>query len=39
LKEGRSKLEALELARREIRKLGYDHPFFWAAFILVGEAQ
>jgi CHAT domain-containing protein len=37
LKEGKSKLEALRLARDEIRKSGYDHPFFWAPFILVGE--
>jgi CHAT domain-containing protein len=33
--EGKSKLEALRSARRETRK-NYDHPFFWAAFILVG---
>ncbi len=39
LREGKSKLEALELARDEIRKAGYDHPFFWAPFILVGEAD
>ncbi len=39
LKEGKSKLDALKLARTEIRQLGYDHPFFWAPFILVGEAD
>lgn len=39
LKEGKSKLEALRLARNEIRKDGYDHPFYWAPFILVGEVQ
>ena len=39
LKEGKSKLEALKLARDEIRKAGYDHPFFWAPFILVGEVN
>ncbi len=39
LKEGKSKLEALKLAREEIRKSGYDHPFFWAPFILVGEVK
>ena len=39
LKEGKSKLEALKLARGEIRKAGYDHPFFWAPFILVGEVN
>jgi tetratricopeptide (TPR) repeat protein len=37
IKEGTGKLEAIKLARAEIRKEGYDHPFFWAPFILVGE--
>lgn len=39
VKEGKPKLEALNLARREIRAEGWDHPFFWAPFILVGEVQ
>jgi CHAT domain-containing protein len=39
LKEGKPKLEALRLARKEIRDQGYDHPFFWAPFILVGEVE
>jgi len=39
LREGKNKLEALKLARDEIRKAGYDHPFFWAPFILVGETD
>ncbi len=39
LREGKNKLEALKLARDEIRKAGYDHPFFWAPFILVGEVN
>ena len=39
VKEGKSKLEALDLARKEIREAGYDHPFFWAPFILVGEVR
>jgi tetratricopeptide (TPR) repeat protein len=39
MKAGKSKLEALKLARQEIRKAGSDHPFFWAPFILVGEAN
>jgi len=39
LKEGRNKLEALRLAREEIRKAGYDHPFYWAPFLLVGEVN
>ena len=39
LKEGHSLLSALHMSRKEIRKQGYDHPFFWAPFILVGEAS
>jgi len=39
LRQGKNKLEALRLARDEIRKAGYDHPFFWAPFILVGEVD
>jgi CHAT domain-containing protein len=39
IKEGKSKLESLKLARDEIRKAGYDHPFFWASFVLVGEVD
>lgn len=36
LQAGKSKTEALALARKEIKSL-YPHPFFWAAFILHGE--
>jgi len=36
-KEGKSKLEALRLARDHLRSEGFAHPFFWAPFILVGE--
>jgi tetratricopeptide (TPR) repeat protein len=39
LQTGKSKLEALRLARNQIREAGYDHPFFWAPFILVGEVD
>ncbi len=39
LREGKSKLAALKLARDGIRSEGFDHPFFWAGFILVGEAD
>lgn len=39
LKAGKNKLEALKLARNEIRRSGYDHPFFWASFILVGDVD
>jgi tetratricopeptide (TPR) repeat protein len=39
LKSGKSKLEALRLARAQLRQEGYDHPFFWASFILMGEVD
>lgn len=39
LLEGKGKSEALKLARSEVRKAGYEHPFFWAPFILVGEVN
>jgi CHAT domain-containing protein len=39
MKEGKNKLQALQVARKEIRDQGYQHPFFWAAFILVGAAN
>jgi len=39
LREGENKLEALGLARDDIRKAGYDHPFYWAPFIFVGEVR
>ena len=39
MKEGKNKSDALAAARSEIRKNGFDHPFFWAGFILVGEPQ
>jgi len=37
LKAGKSKRESIRLARNDIRSQGYDHPFFWAPFILIGE--
>ena len=40
LREGMSKEHALSRARKQLRSLRggmYDHPFYWAAFILVGE--
>jgi len=39
LEDGKSKLKALELARSELRKGVWNHPFFWAGFILVGETN
>ena len=38
LKEGKDKLEALWLARSDLRRSGYKHPYYWAPFILVGES-
>jgi CHAT domain-containing protein len=37
LQQGKNTLEALRQARAEVRQAGYEHPFFWAPFILVGE--
>ena len=39
LKSGKGRLEALRLARADVRHNGYDHPFFWAPFILIGEPE
>jgi CHAT domain-containing protein len=39
VKQGKNRLEALQLARKEIRAEGYEHPFYWAPFILVGEVE
>jgi tetratricopeptide (TPR) repeat protein len=39
LKEGKTKSQALASARTELRKGVWDHPFFWAGFILVGETN
>jgi CHAT domain-containing protein len=39
LKKGSTKLEALQEARLRVREAGFDHPFFWASFVLAGEAN
>ncbi len=39
LKEGKTNLEALSLARKDLRESGFDHPFFWAPFILLGNVR
>ncbi len=36
---GRSKLESLHAAHRRLRQSGYEHPFFWAPFVLMGENE
>lgn len=37
--QAKTKWQALRLAREAIRREGFDHPFFWASFILVGETN
>jgi CHAT domain-containing protein len=37
LKEGKGRLEAFTTARNQLVKGGFENPFFWAAFVLVGE--
>jgi CHAT domain-containing protein len=37
IREGMTKTEALDKARKQIRSEGFDHPFYWAAFIMFGE--
>ncbi len=39
IKDGKSKLSALQVARDRVRNAGFDHPFFWAGFVLVGESD
>lgn len=36
---GHGKPQALKLAKEDLRNDGFDHPFFWAAFVLVGEVN
>ncbi len=37
LKEGLSKTQAWTRSRARLRQQGFQHPFFWASFILVGD--
>jgi CHAT domain-containing protein len=37
LKRGINKAEALQQAQLRLMKMGFDHIFFWAPFILVGD--
>ncbi|MEN6319870.1 MAG: tetratricopeptide repeat protein [Syntrophaceae bacterium] len=39
LKNGKDKMTALREAKDYLRNNGYDNPFYWAPFILVGEAN
>ncbi|MFH1824210.1 MAG: tetratricopeptide repeat protein [Candidatus Firestonebacteria bacterium] len=37
VKEGKDSKDAMKMARDEIRRKGYEHPFYWASFILIGN--
>lgn len=37
LKKGNEPKEAMRLARDDMRRNGYEHPFYWASFILVSR--
>ncbi len=39
LKEGKCQTQALKEAQKYIRESGYDHPFFWSSFVLVGNTS
>ncbi|MCX5855124.1 MAG: CHAT domain-containing protein [Deltaproteobacteria bacterium] len=39
LKKGKDKLTALKEAKSYLRASGYDNPFYWAPFILMGESN
>lgn len=37
VKSGASPRQALRLARQDVRREGYEHPFYWAPFVLYGN--
>jgi CHAT domain-containing protein len=37
LNSGMEKTEALEKAKYKLRQMGYENPYFWAPFILIGD--
>ncbi|HAK89204.1 MAG: hypothetical protein A2X55_05785 [Nitrospirae bacterium GWB2_47_37] len=39
LKNGKDKMTALKNAKDYLRNNGYDNPFYWAPFILMGETN
>jgi tetratricopeptide (TPR) repeat protein len=39
LKQGKGRMTALKEAKNHLRSAGYDNPFYWAPFILIGEAD
>lgn len=38
IKNGKSKLQGWQDAKASIRKAGFEHPFFWSAFVVVGDS-
>lgn len=36
---GKDKMTALKDAKNYLRTNGYSNPYFWAPFILIGEAE
>jgi CHAT domain-containing protein len=39
LSRGYSKAQALQLAKKEMIRSPYSHPFFWAGYVLNGESE
>jgi len=39
LNVSKDKITALKEAKEYLRVNGYENPFFWAPFILIGEAH
>ena len=39
ISEGKSKSQALRLAKIKMIKSKYSHPFFWASFVLYGDSS
>jgi CHAT domain-containing protein len=37
INNGKEPVDAIQLARQDVRQKGYEHPFYWGAFILYGE--
>ncbi len=37
LESGKSKRTALRLARQDVRRAGFEHPYYWAPFILITD--
>lgn len=38
-KVGQNRLNSLKMARNDVKTAGFEHPFYWAPFILIGEGK